>query len=192
MLQEEGWVVCRLFKKRVPTVRKPSELESPCWYEEQLSVMQDHLDSPNSISIQPNMAYHQLLQSYKRETKMHHHLPYEPFHQPQLESHKLPNYIDHGNSLQSFTSSEDQTVQPSHQLQVVTFYNSSGDIDQAVEKVTDWRVLDKFVASQLSHDISKGPEYSDAVDILQVSDKQEVAVEYASTSTSSCQIDLLK
>ena len=110
---------------------------------------------------------------------MHYHLPHEPFHQlPQLESPKLPNYINHGSSLQCFTTSEDKTVQPSHQLQMITFYNSSGDIDQAVEQVTDWRVLDKFVASQLSHDISKGPEYSDAVDVLQVSDTQEVAVEY--------------
>ncbi|XP_038970753.1 LOW QUALITY PROTEIN: NAC domain-containing protein 7-like [Phoenix dactylifera] len=187
--QEEGWVVCRVFKKRVPTVRKPSELESPCWYDEQSSVMQDCLDSPNSISMQPNMAYHQHLQ-LQRETKMHCHLPYEPFYQlPQLESRKLPNYINHGNSLQSFTSSEDKTVQPSHQLQMVTFYNTSGDIEQAVEQVTDWRVLDRFVASQLSHDVTKGPEYSDTADILQVSGKQEVAVEYASTSTSSCQID---
>ncbi|XP_010906624.1 NAC domain-containing protein 7-like [Elaeis guineensis] len=191
--QEEGWVVCRVFKKRVPTVRKPSELDSPCWYDEQLSILQSQLDSPNSISIQPNMAYHQHLQSYKRETKMHYHLPYEPCHQPQLESQKLPNYINHWNSLQSFTSSEDKTVQPTHQLQMVTFYDSSGDIDQAVEQVTDWRVLDKFVASQLSHDGTKGPEYnSDTADILQVSSKQEVAVEYASKSASSCQIDLWK
>nr|XP_010941123.1 NAC domain-containing protein 7-like [Elaeis guineensis] len=191
--QEEGWVVCRVFKKRVPTVRKASELESPCWYDEQVSIMQDQLDFQNRIAIQTNMTYHQHLQSYKGETKMHYHLPHEPFHQlPQLESPKLPNYINHGSSLQCFTTSEDKTVQPSHQLQMITFYNSSGDIDQAVEQVTDWRVLDKFVASQLSHDISKGPEYSDAVDVLQVSDTQEVAVEYASTSTSSCQIDLLK
>ncbi|KAG1360824.1 putative NAC domain-containing protein 7 [Cocos nucifera] len=123
---------------------------------------------------------------------MHYHLPYEPFHQPQLESRKLPNYINHGNSLQSFTSLEDKTVQPTHQLQMVTFYNNSGDIDQAVEQVTDWRVLDKFVASQLSHDGTKGPGYSDADDILQVSNKQEAAVECASKSTSSCQIDLWK
>lgn len=56
--------------------------------------------------------------------------------------------------------------------------------DQSVEQVTDWRVLDKFVASQLSQ-----------ADASMVSNKQEVlAADYASTSNSSGtgQVDVWK
>lgn len=64
-------------------------------------------------------------------------------------------------------------------------------MEHAVDQVTDWRVLDKFVASQLSHDATKGGVvYTDEGDIIQVNEKQDqVATDYASTSTSSSQVD---
>ncbi|KAF2299012.1 hypothetical protein GH714_029762 [Hevea brasiliensis] len=74
--------------------------------------------------------------------------------------------------------------------------------EQAVDPVTDWRVLDKFVASQLSHDdASKEANYSNAAAfhvaeqmnmLASESKRPEIVQEYASTSTSSCQIDLWK
>lgn len=191
--QEEGWVVCRVFKKKVTAIRRLSEHESPCWYDEQTSFMPD-IYSPKRIAPQPDMAYHQHLYSCKPELELHHLMPHDPFHQlSQLESPKLPNYVNHGCALQPSSIVPEDPTQPSHQLQIISIYNCSGSNDLSVEQVTDWRVLDKFVASQLSHDdVSKEPNYSSSAQVFQVSDKEKAPVEYASTSTSSGQIDLWK
>ncbi|CAI0404881.1 unnamed protein product [Linum tenue] len=72
--QEEGWVVCRVFKKKITTMRKISDHDSSlCWYDDQLSsFMQDNLDSPNSLSHQRLPIHH------------HHH------HQERASSHHRP------------------------------------------------------------------------------------------------------
>ncbi|XP_029120187.1 NAC domain-containing protein 7 [Elaeis guineensis] len=191
--QEEGWVVCRVFKKKVTAIRRVSEHESPCWYDEQTSFMPD-LDSPKRIVPQPDMAYHQHLYSCKPDLELHHLMPQDPFHQlPQLESPKLPNYVNHGCALQPSSVAPEDPMLPGHQLQFISIYNCSGSNDLSVEQVTDWRVLDKFVASQLSHDdVSKEPNNSNSAQVFQVSDKEKAPVEYASTSTSSGQINLWK
>ncbi|XP_008812366.1 NAC domain-containing protein 7-like [Phoenix dactylifera] len=191
--QEEGWVVCRVFKKKVAAIRRVSEHESPCWYDEQTSFMPD-LDSPKRIAPQLDMAY-QHFYSCKPELELHHLMPHDSFLQlPQLESPKLPNYVDHGCALQPSAVTPEDPMQPGHQLQIISICNCSGSTtDPSVEQVTDWRVLDKFVASQLSHgDVSKEPNCSNPALVFQVSDKEEAAVEYGSTSTSSGQIDLWK
>ncbi|XP_043701185.1 NAC domain-containing protein 7-like [Telopea speciosissima] len=215
--QEEGWVVCRVFKKRITTVRRVSEHESPCWYDEQVSFMPE-FDSPKRIA-PPDMAYHHPY-SCKQELELqYHHRPHDPFLQlPQLESPKLPHSatsascssvaaygldVNHGNTLQSSSFMQEEQMQQSHyhqQNMMNSFYN-----EQAVDQVTDWRVLDKFVASQLSQeDASKENNYSNGTNavvfnvsdqmniLVRQSNKQEVGSDYASTSTSSCQIDLWK
>ncbi|URE20817.1 No apical meristem (NAM) protein [Musa troglodytarum] len=164
MLQEEGWVVCRVFKKRVPTARKASD-ELP-WYDEQGSFMQD-IESPKRTMPQPEALDHEL---------------------PPVEPPMIFSYLNHGDSLQRLIFSENEAVQPRHQLQATSTDNNDENVSQASDQVTDWRILDKFVAAQLSHDGSKKPIYSDEDDLLQVADEQEVAVEFPSTSTSSCQM----
>ncbi|XP_010259028.1 PREDICTED: NAC domain-containing protein 7 [Nelumbo nucifera] len=222
--QEEGWVVCRVFKKRITTMRKVSEHESPCWYDEQVSFMPD-LDSPKRIIAQPqpdHMPFHQPY-SCKQELELQYHMPHDAFVQlPQLESPKLPHSVasvrcnsmagyvldinNHGSSLQSSLTQEEQMQKSHHQHNVNNslYNNNNNSNEQAVDQVTtDWRVLDKFVASQLSHEhASKETNYSNAANVFHVSDqvsilvrqpnKQQLAPEYASTSTSSCQIDLWK
>ncbi|XP_073101964.1 NAC domain-containing protein 7-like [Elaeis guineensis] len=192
--QAKGWVVCRVFKKKVTAIRGASEHESPCWYDEQSSFMPD-LDSPKQIAPHPDMAYHHHLYSCKPEQDLPHLMPNDSFLQlPQLESPKLPNNVNHGCALQSSTIRPEEPIQHGHQLQIISLYNPSGGTDQSVEQVTDWRVLDKFVASQLSHDdhVSKEPNYSNSAQGFHVSDKQEATIAYASTSTSSGQINLWK
>ncbi|URE20815.1 No apical meristem (NAM) protein, partial [Musa troglodytarum] len=162
--QEEGWVVCRVFKKRVPTARKASD-ELP-WYDEQGSFMQD-IESPKRTMPQPEALDHEL---------------------PPVEPPMIFSYLNHGDSLQRLIFSENEAVQPRHQLQATSTDNNDENVSQASDQVTDWRILDKFVAAQLSHDGSKKPIYSDEDDLLQVADEQEVAVEFPSTSTSSCQM----
>ena len=124
---------------------------------------------------------------------------------PQLESPKVPQSAPNLSSSILYGSSSlthEDHMQHCHQQSLNSLYG-----DQAVEQVTtDWRVLDKFVASQLSHeqDASKETTYSNnAAVVLHVAEQiamlaneakrpENIAQEYASTSTSSCQIDLWK
>ncbi|KAK9291681.1 hypothetical protein L1049_021336 [Liquidambar formosana] len=217
--QEEGWVVCRVFKKRIATMRKVSEHESPCWYDDQVSFMQE-MDSPKQNS-RSNLAYH-LPYSCKKELDLHYQIPQEHFLQlPLLESPKLLQTgatvscnsmaaaygidINHGSTLQSSSLTQEEHIQQTHEHNMHPIFGNNNN-EQAVDQVTtDWRVLDKFVASQLSHDdVSKeNNNYSNAANIdFQVANhmnvivrhlnKQEVVPETASASTSSCPIDLWK
>lgn len=182
MQQEEGWVVCRVFKKRVPTMRKVGDYDSPSWYDEQVSFMPE-TGSPRRIS-QPYASYHHHYPC-KHELELQYNMPHDPFLQlPQLESPEVPQ------------------MQQCHQQNLNSLYRNN-NCEQAVDQVTDWRVLDKFVASQLaSHeDASKGTSNfsntatfnaAEQMNVLANESKgSEIAQEYASTSTSSCQIDQL-
>ncbi|KAJ6705732.1 putative proteinC DOMAIN-CONTAINING PROTEIN 7-LIKE [Salix purpurea] len=212
--QEEGWVVCRVFKKKMPTMRKVNDYDSPCWYDDQVSFMPE-IDSPRRIS-QPYASY---LHHYtcKQELELSYNVPHDPFLQlPQLESPKVQSGATassnsaiayaydrtNGSTLQSSTLTQEEQMQQFHQQNLNSFY-SNNNSEQAVDQVTDWRVLDKFVASQLSHeDESKGTNnYSNKATfhaaeqmhmLANGSKRSEIAQEYASTSTSSCQIDLWK
>ncbi|KAK8478740.1 hypothetical protein V6N11_081879 [Hibiscus sabdariffa] len=93
-------------------------------------------------------------------------------------------------------------MHPTHQQNLSSLYYNT--TEQAVDQVTDWRVLDKFVASQLSpEEASKQNNYSNAAASFHVAEQMDLPSnefkrpeidlhEYASTSTSSCQIDLWK
>lgn len=201
--QEEGWVVCRVFKKRMPTVRKMGDYDSPCWYDDQVSFMQD-LDSPRRIP-QP---YPQYGHHYpcKQELELQYNMAahsHDPFLQlPQLESPKIPQSggsvaYTGGISLQS------QEEQMQHQ-NLSSMYGNNSNV-QGDDQVTDWRVLDKFVASQLSHvDAAKETanytnpaafQVDEELNILGNAESKRPSQhhqEYASTSTSSCPIELWK
>ncbi|KAF6174723.1 hypothetical protein GIB67_008778 [Kingdonia uniflora] len=187
-----------------------SEQGSPCWYEEQVSFMPE-LDSPRRSS-HPEMGYNHPLYSCKQELELQYNIPHESFLQlPHLESPNIPplsasvscNSLS-AYGLQPSSLTQDNQMHKNHRHSMTTHYNNNND--QGVEQVTDWRVLDKFVASQLSQeDISKEPNYTNTngANIFHVSDnmtnilaqesnKQEMGSEYASTSTSSCHIDLWK
>ncbi|CAI9092059.1 OLC1v1027206C1 [Oldenlandia corymbosa var. corymbosa] len=172
--QEEGWVVCRVFKKRIATMRKVSEHESPIWYDDHVSFMAD-MDSPKQPSLS-NLAC-QYPYPCKKEinNNMHYQIPpHDHFLQlPFLENAANPNKLQlpaqpgtssvsgygqlgmvNGINLQS-SSSMLSSVQQEHYL----MNNGQSTLDQVT---TDWRVLDKFVASQLmsQEEVSKESEYS--------------------------------
>ncbi|AES90959.1 putative transcription factor NAM family [Medicago truncatula] len=221
--QEEGWVVCRVFKKRMTTVQKMNEYDqSPCnWYDDQVSFMPD-LESPTRTNSHPPnyTSYH----SCKPELEL---IQYNTPHQyhdanflqlPHLESPKITqsiipyNHHAHANNNNIALTQQMQYLQY-HQQNLHSLYggNSSTGND---EQVTDWRVLDKFVASQLSHEDNDNnnnnqdhvsnketSSFSNAA-ILHVAEqitlldngskKNEVSEEHASTSTSSCHMELWK
>ncbi|GLU20931.1 hypothetical protein SLE2022_371040 [Rubroshorea leprosula] len=160
--QEEGWVVCRVFKKRMATVRKMNEYESPCWYEDQYSFMPD-VDSPKQSS-NPNLGYHHLSYSCKKELDLQYQIhPQEHYLRlPLLGSPKLLHpagtlscisMAAHGLNMNNASTLQSSSLTQEEHLNAIYGTGSSA---QAVDEMTDWRVLDKFVASQLSQeDVSK-------------------------------------
>ncbi|OEL14334.1 NAC domain-containing protein 7 [Dichanthelium oligosanthes] len=189
---EEGWVVCRVFKKRVATVRRMVD-GAPCWFDDHLAgfmppdlgsprqLMHHHHPSASAAAYGGQQLYH-----CKPELEYHHLLPsQEAFLQqlPQLESPKPPAYVAHGSSsLQS--SDEASRYTTAQQPPMESAYMVAGDDDS----VTDWRVLDKFVASQLfSHGDGTPKEagYSNPAQVFQAENKQpQEVLDYASTSAS--------
>ncbi|XAR66143.1 hypothetical protein NMG60_11012247 [Bertholletia excelsa] len=200
--QEEGWVVCRVFKKRLTTMRKVSEHDSPNWYDDQVSFMPD-LDSPkqNTSHANTTLLYHHhnpYQQPSKKELDLQYpnNLPYHS-HFLQLPLLESPNkLIQTAATMSSSTSMAPYVLHPSLQALNSPIYGQ----DQAMDQLTDWRVLDKFVASQLSQEEvpKESHEYPVHVSALfnpseeQLMNKQEMASENASTSTSSCQMELWK
>lgn len=185
MYQEEGWVVCRVFKKRMPTVRKGGDYGSPCWYDDQVSFMPE-LDSPTT-QIFRHPSY-----PCKQELELHFHAPpHDPvfLQLPHLESPKLPpSSVPTANSLLPYAYDRDTALAPLYGM------------EHAMDHVTDWRVMEKFVASQLSNDQDlKQPNYSDGA-IFQVPpssagpecDHKDIAPEFARASPSSHQVDMWK
>ncbi|KAM3396853.1 NAC domain-containing protein 26 [Capsicum galapagoense] len=192
--QAKGWAVCRVFKKKLATsIRGEGEQyqqESLCWYnnEQLVSNFIPDFDSPRRNNF-PNIPYN-TTPSY------HHQLPYtnmQPHNNdalflqlPQLESPKIPQSYHGINQI--------NIEQPN------SIYNNYDN--QAVDQVTDWRVLDKFVASQLSQQdgtaaaCSSSPaSHEHQMNLLQddsINKGTEMASsEIASLSASSSQLDHL-
>ncbi|XP_016697153.1 NAC domain-containing protein 7 isoform X1 [Gossypium hirsutum] len=184
--QEEGWVVCRVFKKRIPAISKVSQYESPCWYDDQVSF------TPDLASPMQNMAYHHLPYSCKKELDLKYQAPNEHYLQlPLLDSPKLlhPSVEAFGLDINNAS-----TLQETHEQHLQTLYANTNN-EHAADQVTDWRILDKFVASQLSQEeVAKQNNYSSASAknvfhssqhanlLIRHLNKQEMAPENASTS----------
>ncbi|XP_020596160.1 NAC domain-containing protein 7-like [Phalaenopsis equestris] len=160
--QEEGWVVCRAFKKRALSVSKGSEFDhdgSPCWNgDNQLLLM-------SSRESQWNVNDHHYPYSYKEQ--MLSLQPYEPYlYLPQLHSPKF-----HENAPLPNDSQMNQT----NQIDRVSFnYSTTINNPTNDEHVIDWRILDKFVASQLSQDgTSRNPIDTNPKVNLPIHEKEE-------------------
>ncbi|XP_010473492.1 PREDICTED: NAC domain-containing protein 26-like [Camelina sativa] len=258
--QEEGWVVCRVFKKKLAaTERKMGDYNSSPsqWYEDRLSFIASELDSSSPQQFIPNHHYnrhhhhHQLTlpcglnasSAYafnnnsnnpnlqcKQELELHynhmvqhqqqnHHLRESVFLQlPQLESpssncNSLPYGSDNNNKKTRDIGNLQQSSNLSHEEQLHQGNQSFSSLyyDQGVEQVTtDWRVLDKFVASQLSNEEAAAAASSHQNDInidtrntaydQVIANDSERVVEmgeeytnaHAASTSSSCQIDLWK
>lgn len=186
-------------------MRKESEHESPIWYDhDQVSFM----DSPKQQHSQSGLTYHYPNYPCKKELDtLHYQIPPPPHHHhqqqflqlPLLESPKFPppppcssmpvfavnvnNHVhQYGNNNNNISTNTNQLV---------------GD-----DQLMDWRVLDKFVASQLSQEeVSKENDYSNTLqgaaddsnlNMVRNLNKQEAATENTSTASSSSQIDMWK
>ncbi|EYU43522.1 hypothetical protein ABFS82_06G116300 [Erythranthe guttata] len=231
--QEEGWVVCRVFKKKIASTQKHSEHDSPIWYEDHVSFMPD-MDSPkqhhhsyynhpynnnnnnNNNNINNNNSNNTSCKNSKMEiisylqysgipsdNNNHHHF----LHQlPLLESPKLLQ--PQASSFEGGALNVNPRSNFDHNFQTNTnLFGNNINISEVLseDQVTDWRVLDKFVASQLSQEevvskendsviINAAIQESNNMNIGgDLNSKQEIMQENnASTSSSSCPIDLWK
>lgn len=186
--QEEGWVVCRVFKKRMTTVRKMGDYVSPCWYNDQVSFMQE-LESAMPI-FNPNAPNRNPYPS-KKELELQFNTPRDAFLQlPQLQSPVILQSAaslsfspvvsygygskNNGNALQSSTLTQEHRQ---------FHYASNG---RPMDHSMDWRVLDQFVGNQLSHD----EHFSNVAHQMKL--PADGSTKSASTSISGSQIDLWK
>ncbi|CAA3019867.1 NAC domain-containing protein 7-like [Olea europaea var. sylvestris] len=214
--QEEGWVICRVFKKRIASMHRVSEHDSPIWYDDQVSFMPE-IDSPK----QQNLDYHYPYNSSKKELDLQYQMPPDLHFLNQLPLLESPKMVQPPTSMScssistyggihinNLSHSFQSSIQSHDQHNFHSVYRNSTTEQPAGDQMTDWRVLDKFVASQLSHeeDVSKENDYSNAADaafhggtdesnmmMITHLNKQETAPETnASTSSSSCQVDLWK
>ncbi|KAG2303155.1 hypothetical protein Bca52824_031806 [Brassica carinata] len=234
--QEEGWVVCRVFKKRLAAVRRMGDYDSSSpshWYGDQLSFMASELETNGPRRILPN---HQQQHQYEHQQQLPYGLNASTYtlKNPNLQckqelelqyNHllKIPNIQQdnsHSNSLtygtrnndnksshianlqQSNLAHEEQLNQGNQSLS--SLYMNGGN-EQGMDQITDWRVLDKFVASQLSNEeaatasVSLQNKAKDTSNVeYQVNEEEDqkrvsdMGEEYAASTSSSCQIDLWK
>ncbi|CAG7868734.1 unnamed protein product [Brassica rapa] len=250
--QEEGWVVCRVFKKRLAAVRRMGDYDSSPshWYGDQLSFMASELETNGPRRILPNQQQHHQYEHQQQlpyglnasayilnnpnlqckqelELQYNHLVQHDLLHEsplsliqlPQLESPNIQqayssNSLPYGTSNNDNNSSEIANLQQSnlaHEEQInqgnqsfSSLYMNSGN-QQAMDQVTDWRVLDKFVASQLSNEdaattsasLQKNAKDTSNVECQVDEEKNQKRVsdmgdEYAASTSSSCQIDLWK
>ncbi|KAJ9539731.1 hypothetical protein OSB04_026237 [Centaurea solstitialis] len=194
---EEGWVVCRVFKKRLPTLMRRSASEhEPMWYDDQRVSFMPEIDSPTQNNIRPNIENNTNYQLYpygscKKELDQMQNYQITPGHHIQLPLLESPKLLPTCNSSMPVYGIDINqgisNLQPSFHTQ-----DHNNNIQQHQgqnfnDQMTDWRVLDKFVASQLLNqgDVSmKGNQdesYPNA-------EEQIVVPEEA----SSCQMDLWK
>ncbi|KAH0900676.1 hypothetical protein HID58_040179, partial [Brassica napus] len=155
--QEEGWVVCRAFKKK-PTTGQAKNTEtwrSSYFYDELPSGVGSAMEPLDYVSKQKQNIFAQDV-LFKQELEGSdiglNFIHCDQFIQlPQLESPSLPN-IKRPMSSTSITSSE--KIHNKHKrplLEEDELINSQNKDKRKRTSVvtTDWRALDKFVASQL-------------------------------------------
>ena len=142
-MQEEGWVVCRAFKKRITGQTKKSiEGWDSSYFYDEASGISSEVDPIDYISRQPqNFLPQNFLCKQETEADNLNFIHSDQFVQlPHLESPSLP-LIKRPSSISLISESTNYEEED----QQNTKCNNT-------KKVTDWRALDKFVASQLSQE----------------------------------------
>ncbi|KAK1357638.1 NAC domain-containing protein [Heracleum sosnowskyi] len=144
--QEEGWVVCRAFKKRATSQTKNTQAwESMNFYDEPSGTASSVVDSLDYMTRQPSSFISRQNLMCKQELLEAEKLAFSQSDQfvqlPQLHSPSLPS-----------------TKRPTSSISVIGLENYKEDRtkrsknDSTSKMSTDWRDLDKFVASQLSQE----------------------------------------
>ncbi|KAJ6989856.1 NAC domain-containing protein 37 isoform X2 [Populus alba] len=144
--QEEGWVVCRAFKKRTTGQNKSIEGWDSSYFYEESSGVSSVVDPMDYITRQPqNFLAQNFLCKQEIEGDNLSFMHSENFVQlPQLESPSLPLIKRPSSSVSLISENNNSNKEVEEQNRMLS--------NNSTQKVTDWRALDKFVASQLSQE----------------------------------------
>lgn len=196
--QEEGWVVCRAFKKRSTGQTKSINegWDSTYYYEESTGVssIAESIDYIARQHQQPQpssfRAQNLICKQETEATESLHFVQSDQFVQlPQLESPSLPQIKRPGStSIATETNNNEEDASDKYMMR---------GISSTSKKVTDWRDLDKFVASQLSHGDGYdevnvvGPSFESGVDdfgllLLQSGREESAGPKLSELSTTDC------
>ncbi|EEF30871.1 NAC domain-containing protein 37 isoform X2 [Ricinus communis] len=149
--QEEGWVVCRAFKKRTTGQNKSIEGWDSSYFYDESSVVSSVVDPIDYISRQPqNFLAQNFLCKQEIEADNLSFMHADSFVQlPQLESPSLP-LLKRPSSLSLISEINNNNNNEKDEQARGCSSNNNNNINN--KRVTDWRALDKFVASQLSQE----------------------------------------
>ncbi|KAE8709504.1 NAC domain-containing protein 37 [Hibiscus syriacus] len=184
---EEGWVVCRAFKKKTSTTSQNKTIEqwTPSYFYDESSGISTIADPIEYISRQhpqnffpPNMLCKQEIEADNLNF-----VHCDQFVQlPQLKSPSLP-LIKRPDSISLIPEKNQEEEEDDEGIQFQQQQKKKKRVlcnNTETERLTDWKALDKFVASQLSQEIRYGSDecYNDgnsdmALLLLQSSDGGE-------------------
>ncbi|CAH1439635.1 unnamed protein product [Lactuca virosa] len=142
--QEEGWVVCRAFKKRATGQSRTTKGWEPNYFYDESSCITSTMD--NCITNQPSNFL--LTQSFmcKQELEAAENLNFGHCDQfmelPQLEIPSILSMKRPISLISEHNQEDDQNIGR----------NTNNNDNNDTNEVRDWRDLDKFVASQLSQE----------------------------------------
>ncbi|KAD7479221.1 hypothetical protein E3N88_02357 [Mikania micrantha] len=145
--QEEGWVVCRAFKKRATGQTRTTTGWEPNYFYDESRLITSAMDDYTNIINQPSNI-HLTDQNFmcKQELEAAENLKFvhcDQFIQlPQLESPPLQSLKRNANSMYEHEQEDN------HIIKRIT----NSKTNDHMNEVRDWRDLDKFVASQLSQE----------------------------------------
>ncbi|XP_058736187.1 NAC domain-containing protein 37 [Vicia villosa] len=162
--QEEGWVVCKAFKKKTNVQTKTNEIWEP-------SNLYGIEQTSGIISMQPQRISSQNFM-YKQD----------------IEEDNL--IFMHSQQLLPLPTLESLSSLPLPKRQNSMSIISENNINKT-EKVTDWRDLDKFVASQLSQEDHRHETNSDmSLLLLQSSKDEEIKLSSFLSTSLDCDIGI--
>ncbi|XP_047323432.1 NAC domain-containing protein 7-like [Impatiens glandulifera] len=176
--QEEGWVVCRVFKKKLATTRRFSEHDSPIWYDDQLVSYMPDLDSPKQVPYLCKKELHD--HGHHHNHNQHFQYPFNPHANNFLQLPSTGASGSYGNIAL------DERINHGQSLLAICGNNNNNNEHVVDDHVTDWRVLDKFVASQLSQEeVAKESEYSNSANIIfEENDPSNMLIQHDPSNTS--------
>ncbi|KAJ7539600.1 hypothetical protein O6H91_11G101000 [Diphasiastrum complanatum] len=157
---EEGWVVCRVFKKRL-IHRRIGENDAACCYEEQVALLPE-LESPENLLKENSYFTHPFV--CKEELDLEDYEPYQySFSQfPQMGSPS--SYCDGSHSSVVGLILESSSREINHPLPLLFEVpeldghrpkpNARSDLGSGSQEdaITEWSVVDRLVAEQLGQD----------------------------------------
>lgn len=162
--QEDGWVICRVFKKKNHTRGYHADVE-----QQEEPVVSFHATGGNCALQDPkHYSTEAHTENYAFDHHHHHHM--SSMHLPQLMSPEVPAAAVNPNSFLPFlplSGTMDQLQCPQNLLRLSSGSSAAGFMPAQDKFSGDWSFLDKLLASQQSMDhISKCNQFSQVGDLV--------------------------